>query len=157
MGIRFTPKFSVHDIRRMIERRVAVIENASVDQLKQIGELFIIDARSTRTYTDRTGNLRHSIGYLILKDGEQIFGNFQEAGTGKNKEPLVGSENGHKLALEVGKEHSTGYVLIVVAGMNYAAYVEAKGFDVITASGLTAEANLKRAIARLQERIKKMK
>ena len=35
--------------------------------MQQVGEKFINDAKSERTYKDRSGNLRASIGYFVLK------------------------------------------------------------------------------------------
>ncbi|GAO43794.1 hypothetical protein [Flavihumibacter petaseus] len=168
MGMKFTPQFSSYDITEFIRRQVSVVENATLDQLQQIGEQFVRDARSTSTYKDRTRNLRGSIGYIILKDGAVVFGNFVEPNrksTGKRTtkkakkesvENFVGTELGRKLAIEIGKEHPVGYVLVVVAGMSYAGYVEAKGYDVLTGSSLSAEANLVKAINKIQARLKKL-
>lgn len=64
---------------------------------------------------------------MILKDGEPIKSSFnggKEEGRSKAKEA----------AAEVATEYPRGYVLIGVAGMNYAAAVESKGFDVISGS-----------------------
>lgn len=45
-----------------------------------------------------------------------------------------GVTNGLNLADEAASEHSNGIVLIVTAGMQYALYVEAMGYDVLTGS-----------------------
>ena len=149
MKPKFTPNFNINDIRKVIVERVSLLEAETLSILKDIGGKFVRDARSTQTYKDRTGNLRHSIGFIILKDGVQIFGNFQDPGfelikdeDGKSKK-LVGATFGQKLAITIGEQNPVGYVLIVVAGMSYAGYVEAKGYDVLTGSTLTAETNLK--------------
>lgn len=163
MKPKFTPNFNINDIRKVIIDKVNRVELVTLDQLKQIGEQFIIDARSTNTYKDRTGNLRHSIGYVILKDGVEIFGSFSEPGQelvkdkeGKSK-PLVGASIAKKLAITIGEQYPVGYVLIVVAGMSYAGYVEAKGYDVLTGSSLSAETNLVRSINKIAERLKRMR
>ena len=90
------------------------------------GEEFVNKARLSGNYTDRTGNLRSSVGYIILLDGKVVHRNFKGKAAGK--------EQGERVAHEVSLSYPKGYVLIGVAGMNYAAYVEAKGFDVITGS-----------------------
>jgi hypothetical protein len=141
-----TPKFSRNDLRHYMLKRLSGFETAIQDMFKQIGEEFVRDARSTNTFKDQTRNLRGSIGYIILKDGRQIFGNFH--GT------TVGKSEAEKLLHEIKEEYPRGFVLIVVAGMSYAAAVEAKGFDVITGSGSIAEQSLKRAIAKLKLKIK---
>lgn len=91
-----------------------------------IGEEFVNRARVSGNYKDRTGNLRSSIGYIILLDGKIVDRNFEGESEGKNQ--------GQKVANEVAEQYPDGYVLIGVAGMQYAAYVEAKSFDVITGS-----------------------
>ena len=137
------PKFTQKSIRRYINQSIENLERILIDRLTQIGEQFVIDARSTNTYKDQTGNLRHSIGYLVLKDGQTIIGNFDADGVGSNRAKAV--------TKELANDFKTGYALIVVAGMNYAAYVEAKGYDVITGSSLTAETELKRALNKIRK------
>lgn len=162
MGINFKPTFTANDLMKSIMGQVQRVENIVLDLLKQTGEEFIIDARSLKTYKDRTRNLRGSIGYIIMKDGEQIFGNFQEPKSLKRiKESekqvaeFVGDRVGRELALKIGEQYGSGYALIVVAGMNYAAAVEAKGYDVLTGPSVQAEKNFKRAMMRLQQSLKK--
>lgn len=138
------PKFTQKSIRRYINQSIENLERILIDRLTQIGEQFVIDARSTNTYKDQTGNLRHSIGYIVLKDGQTIIGNFDADGVGSNRAKAV--------TKELANDFKTGYALIVVAGMNYAAYVEAKGYDVITGSSLTAETELKRALSKIRKR-----
>ena len=118
--------FSVGAIREYMEEQINNAEDKVLQALQYEGELFVNKARSSGNYTDRTGNLRSSIGYLILKNGEVIDQNF--AGNDK------GRENAQKAANEVAGQHPNGYVLIGVAGMKYAAAVESKGYDVITGS-----------------------
>ena len=64
-------------------------------------------------------------------NGQIIEQNFIGKTEGKNQ--------GQKTAEEVALQYPEGYVLIGVAGMKYAAYVEAKNFDVITGSAPEAE------------------
>lgn len=149
MALRITPAFKSSDIRDFIRRRIERLEEVVIDQLKDCGEQFVADARSVNTYTDRTGNLRASIGYVIAKDGREIFGNFQGIASGTS----VGRR---KIKTILG-DNSKGFVLIVVAGMEYAAAVEAKGYDVITGSSLSADSFLTRQIDRLRQQLKKLK
>jgi len=99
-----------------------------------VGEQFVNNARNLRTYEDQTGDLRSSLGYIIAKDGQAVQENMQ------------GNPNGQahakQVAEEVLKESKKGFVLIVVAGMEYAAAVESKGYDVITGSIPAAKALL---------------
>jgi len=139
MGI--TPNFSRAEIRRAIKEKIALYRNAVGDRLKLAGEQFINLARSVDTYIDRTGNLRNSIGYMILYNGKMKAQSF---GTGGK-----GPKEAKKIAKQIAREFPSGYVLIGVAGMDYAAKVEAKGKDVITNSSEEVEKLLKAALKQL--------
>lgn len=142
---RFKPQFTVADVRRMAAKKKQQMRQAMLMRLKRVGEQFIADARENGAYTDQTGNLRNSIGYIILDDGVQIdLGGF---GNGE------GAARGEQLALELSDKYTSGLVLIVVAGMEYAAAVESLGFDVLTMSGVIAGANLKKQMQQLAQKI----
>ncbi|HRQ17705.1 MAG TPA: hypothetical protein PL085_11555 [Agriterribacter sp.] len=149
MALSWKPKFKANDIRAFVLKKIEVVENIVFDQLQQVGEQFVADARSLNTYKDRTSNLRGSIGYIIVKDGKEVFGNFD--GTQE------GQSTAKKLIRSVRASYPKGYALIVVAGMNYGLYVESKGYDVLTGSSLIAEDNLKGAFRRLQTALRKVK
>lgn len=119
--------FSLRAIENQLQQRVNNVESKVIEGLQYEGELFINKARETGNYTDRTGNLRASVGYVILKDGNQVFSAFP----GSQED---GVSEAIKTANEVSAQFPKGYVLIGVAGMNYAAAVESLGYDVITGS-----------------------
>lgn len=148
MAVAIVPKFTKADIKKMLADKVGRIQQAVLLNLQRIGEQFVAGARDTNTYKDRTGNLRSSIGYVILKDGKQLFESFE------NKGGDEGVERAKELTAESAKKFPKGFVLIGVAGMDYAAAVEAKGFDVISASSIEAETNLKVAIQRISSKVK---
>lgn len=143
------PKFKESDIRNYVNKRIQILEDVVFDRLQQIGEQFLIDARNTNSYKDRTGNLRSSIGYVIYKDGEEVFGNFE--GT------EVGKQTSRRLISQLKVEYPRGYILIAVAGMSYAAAVESKGYDVITGSVQMGEENARRSFDRLKQSLKKLR
>ncbi|MCK4447168.1 MAG: hypothetical protein KAW56_08800 [Candidatus Marinimicrobia bacterium] len=132
------PGFSQADINRRINNWVVSIEQRIIWTLAMVGEKFVNDARNTKTYQDQTGNLRSSIGYIIAKDGIII----QENVEGKAE----GRAHAKEVAREVLRENPKGFILIVVAGMEYACAVESKGYDVITGSIPAAKALLKKKI-----------
>lgn len=121
--------FNIGQITQVLEEFQADVDRKSLTTLQYLGEEFVNKARLSDTYTDRTGNLRSSIGYIILKDGEVVDMNFEGGVEGKRK--------AEEFAKSIGIAHSHGYVLIGVAGMDYAAAVESKGYDVITGSAPT--------------------
>ncbi|RZJ88731.1 MAG: hypothetical protein EOO20_12835 [Chryseobacterium sp.] len=141
MGI--TPNFTRADVRKAIKAKVAQYRDAVNNRLQYAGEQFISLARSVDTYTDRTGNLRNSIGYMILYNGKVKAQSF---GTGGK-----GPKEGKKIAKQIALEFPSGFVLVGVAGMNYAAAVEARGKDVITGSSQEVETLLKRALRNLNK------
>ena len=149
MAVKFTQQFTSADIRRFIEKKILIVEDIIKDQLIDIGEEFVRNARSVNTYTDRTRNLRGSIGYVVLKDKVAVFGNFDGVSTGQFR--------AKRLVVTIRSEHPRGFVLIVVAGMNYAVYVEAKGYDVLTGSSQIADRETKQQFDRLAEQLKKVK
>jgi len=129
------PGFSQGDVDGRINRFTVSIEQRIIWTLAMVGENFVNDARTIRTYKDQTGNLRSSIGYIIARDGNIIQENIEGKAEGRAQ--------AKKIADEVLRENKKGFVLIVVAGMEYAAAVESKGYDVITGSVPAAKALLK--------------
>ena len=125
-------------------------------------------ARSTDTYKDRTNNLHSSIGYVLYFNGQLVAEDFAVSGTGtggggdvkfttkggaevsftsKSKEASgqEGVRTGQEFAQMIAGRHKTdGFVAVIVAGMNYALYVEAKGYDVLTGSTLDITADLQK-------------
>ncbi|MEX6691256.1 hypothetical protein QTN47_27350 [Danxiaibacter flavus] len=142
--MKLVPKFSKADIQKFLEDKMKALDTATLTRLKRIGETFVKNARENGNYTDMTGNLRNSIGYVILRDGEQLFQNFKKAA--RVKSDTTGANTAQRVALEVAASFPRGYVLIVVAGMDYAAAVESRGKDVITASSITAKNDLSKAV-----------
>ena len=141
------PNFTASDIRQHLATQKQKLEAAILSALKFIGEAFVGEARSNGNYEDQTGNLRSSIGYMIFKNGQAVFESFP----GSNA-PAV--QKAREVALQVAAAFGgNGFLFVGIAGMEYAAAVEAKGFDVITTSGINAEAALRRAMARLQQKV----
>ena len=132
------PGFRQGDIDGRINRFTVSIEQRIIWTLAMVGENFVNDARTIRTYKDQTGNLRSSIGYIIARDGNIIQENIEGKAEGRAR--------AKEIANEILRENNKGFVLIVVAGMEYAAAVESKGYDVITGSVPAAKALLKSKI-----------
>lgn len=123
------------EIDRFIEAEVERLKTALVYNLCAIGEQVLNEARLTNSYKDQTGNLRSSIGYVVSVDGEIV----QMSSFDVVKEGGDGAKGGKAYALQLVKDFPQGIVLIVVAGMNYASYVSAKGYDVLDSSELLAD------------------
>jgi hypothetical protein len=139
--------FKLADMQAYINQQVDVSYKAVIATFQYVGETFVRNARLNGNYVDRTGNLRSSIGYIILQNGQQLAQNFAEGPNGTDR--ATGVLNGITIAEEIAVEYPKGIVLICVAGMNYAGCVESKGLDVITASSLEAQTQLKELLSSL--------
>lgn len=133
MGFKRTTSNS--EISRYIEERTARFRQACINKLTYVGEQAVKEARENGKYKDRTGNLRSSIGYCVLDNGKVV----RESSFEALKPGAAGSQEGRQFLSRLISEHSEGLVLILVAGMEYAAYVEAKNLNVLDSAEQLAE------------------
>lgn len=123
-------------------------DRKAVTWLASLGERVVKYARKHGAYTDHTGNLRNSIGYVVVQHGEIAVESFKYNRRVKpdgNPKGVNGADEAHEkartYAIKVAGELPTDKTYLVwVAGMEYAKYVEAKGFDVLEGSGNWVEA-----------------
>lgn len=144
--------FTLPKIKTYIKQQKSVYESAVLNTLIYAGEGFVRDARIKTAeeggFKDYTGNLRSSIGYIILQNGKQISDNFEPSSLGSDKE--TGLLQGMVFAQEIGLNYPKGFALICVAGMSYAAHVENVNLhDVITGSSLIMEQKLKTLLSQI--------
>lgn len=126
---------------------LAEVERQIIESLCRIGEEAVKLAKMIppeRGFNDQTGNLRSSIGYVVVKDGKPVNVSF-----GAVKGGHTGVNEGQRLALQIGSKQTEGYALIVVAGMNYAVHVESKGRDVLTSAEKFSEKEIAKELADL--------
>lgn len=128
-----TPRFSDNDIKIMLEEGLEEEKSNLIRVLRRIGIEAVNKMREQGSYIDRTSKLRGSTGYLISVDGEIV-------------DSLFDNSYGEKYALEVLREFDGQIILLVVAGMNYASYVEAKGYNVLASGELTVRTEVKKLI-----------
>lgn len=150
---------SLQQIRGMIKAGVEVRQQVIVNALCYVGEQCINIARDLPSppsemrknphqpnYIDNSGNLRSSIGYAVVLDGKVVQQDMVE----KQKDGDNGQSEGKSfLEKRIGKAKKKGIVLIVTAGMNYAEYVEARGYDVLTSVELKAPEIARSLLTRL--------
>lgn len=136
-------RFNQSDIYKRLKYDVASIEVAIINRMRRVGEQFITDARNEQTYKDRTGNLRSSIGYFILKGNLVLDWN------------LFGKAKGIEAAKELLRSlpKSDAIRLVGVAGMDYASAVEARGLNVITMQSMVAIEELDVQLKRLEKKV----
>lgn len=146
MGIE--PQFGKGVVAAQVAAFQERLEKATIFQLNYLGEQLVKYAKDMHNYTDRTGNLTNSIAYAVLRGSEIVT-------YGGENQPGDGADNALATArLFASQIGGHTFSLIVVAGMNYAAYVEAKGYNVILPAELKARTDFPRAMAKLQEKAK---
>lgn len=149
MGI--SANFNINDIDATFKALLAEVDRQLIESLTRVGEEAVKLAKMIppeRGFKDRTGNLRSSIGYVVLVDGKPVNVAFAAVKGGH-----AGVNEGQRLALQVGSK-TEGYALVVVAGMNYAVHVESKGRDVLTSAEKFAEKEVAKHLADLVTNIK---
>lgn len=136
----------IDKVSASIDKEVRNLVDGVIDTLSYIGERAVTIARERGDYMNRTGNLRSSIGYVILHDGQPVRqGEPEVYGEGNQ-----GSQVAEELLTMVRSEYPQGIVLIVCAGMNYASYVEdIYGKDVLTSARLETEQLAERMLKEL--------
>nr|DAJ32861.1 MAG TPA: hypothetical protein [Caudoviricetes sp.] len=146
-----TPQFNSNDIERILREKIEKYHQKVIRILKYVGEKCINEAREHGSYQDQTGNLRSSIGYVVLQDGKPIEkGGFTptERGTKKGKD---GQKEGESFINKVISQYPKGFVLVVVAGMKYASYVEARNYNVLSSAELLAEKEVPKLLKALSQ------
>lgn len=134
-----------NEFSEFLERQLKSYKKKVILLLERIGKKCVNEARTNGDYLDQTGNLRSSIGYAIVEDGKIVsISDFNVVKQGSH-----GKKEGSDFAKEIAKEYAKGIVLIVVAGMNYAAYVETRR-NVLTSSELLAKREVPRLLAKLK-------
>lgn len=99
------------------------VQEQTAIQLGYLGEDLVNKNRirsKEDSWTDRTGNLRSSIGASVVVGGKEYFRtDFQQVKDGEE-----GVRKGNELLDTEATLHKQDYALIVVAGMEYASYLE---------------------------------
>lgn len=129
----FSAAFGKGEVHNTFAEYALRIHRAIETVMQFIGEECVRIAREQGTYNDITGNLRNSIGYVLVRNGDIICKNFEERVASKVIDAANGKGilQGQALAEELAKRFTKGYALIVVAGMHYAHYVESLNKDVL--------------------------
>ena len=122
MGIK--ANFDFKEINRYLDEKAKTLDMLILRNLNYLGMQCVTIAKTLDTYQDQTANLRNSIGYVVVKNGEIMESFFEGTAIGRAQSDESGEKVGKNYAQEIALKIPTGYALIVVAGMNYASYVE---------------------------------
>lgn len=133
------------DIEKYYDEQVKRFREVAINNLCYMGEAAFKEARENHWYEDQTGNLTSSIGYCVLDNGKVV----RMSAFNVVKSGTAGSSEGREFLQRLISANSSGLVLILVAGMNYAAYVEAKGYNVLDSAEQLVERELPRLLKQL--------
>lgn len=141
------------EISAAIQAEKERAEMLTIRAFSNLGEMCVIEARDRpqeSSWFDQSGNLRSSVGYVIVHNGRIIkYSEFNQV-----KQGTDGIKEGKELAKELAKQYTSGYALIVVAGMNYAEYVEAMdNKNVLASAELLARRELPKMMMKLKKQI----
>ena len=147
MAVKWTNK---NDLDREFKQLEIRYNQRAVDWLCLLGEKMVKYAREdkseARHYKDQTGNLRNSIGYIVVHNGRvvQTAFNGNTPSVTKLGDPAKAHQEGLNHAQSIVSTLSSDKTyLVLTAGMDYAIAVEAKGYDVITGAGNWVESEAK--------------
>lgn len=105
------------EVQAYLKRESVKIEKALVYSLEYFATELENHAKENGEYQDQTSNLRNSKGSVLLKDREPITYAGLSSGTD-------GDKAGMEFLNSLIPSAPMGFVVLVVAGMEYAAYVE---------------------------------
>ena len=137
MGIEM--KMDMRQIRDILNREAQKHLQRTITLLQYVGETVVNEIRTSHIsdWNDKSGNLRSSIGYIITMDGKPITMSAFGKVVGPEPDPDApdGSQEGKDYASQLAALYPSGIALIVVAGMEYASYVERRDNKVVLAQG----------------------
>lgn len=113
------------------------------------------DRSAEESWIDQTGNLRSSIGYIITQNGKVVTsGGFKPANAPKGN-GNEGKRTGEEYANLIASRYSSKPIaLVVVAGMEYAVFVEARdNKDVLAKTELWARDEWQKREPKLKAKI----
>ena len=160
MGMTITCNISADRIQAYMRRVYETLQEQIIIQLQYLGQECVSRIRGRgqcESWIDRTGNLRSSIGSAVYENGKKKLSTAFESVFGGQE----GSEAGKRMIDALAKEFSQTYAMVVVAGMDYASYVEnMNGKDVLASTRLWAESvigeRIEDALHNAEEIIKKI-
>ena len=133
MGVKCTTPESA--INQFFDKNLLEYREKVIDIMRYVGDEAVTEARTNHRYTPQTGNLKSSVGYCVLDNGKVVT----ESSFETVKNGWEGSAKGREFLRSLISRYSNGITLIVVAGMKYAVYVEAKNLNALDSAELLAE------------------
>lgn len=152
MSVKIKADFTIADITKVIEEQMRLYVANVIRIYSNAGKAMVIDARDRvkegvgsgqDSFGNITWELRSSIGCVVYNGGKKVFSYFPILSTGAQGS-LEGEDYADFIALQL--TESDEIVLVVVAGKEYAASVENKGYNVLSNTANVADGILNRYI-----------
>lgn len=126
----------------------ARIEKALIFNLEVLVAQLQNHAKQNAEYNDQTSNLKGSIGGIVLKNGSIIsYKGFDSGGA-------EGRTEGTDFINSLTQNYGAGYTILLVAGMEYAAYVEdIHELNVLKKSELKMQRELPKLLLTLKQKL----
>lgn len=145
----------VDSISKFFNGYMKIVHEEMTRSLSYLGEQCVKNARDRAqedSWYDHTGNLRSSIGYAVYEKGKKKI----ESEFPIVKEGSGGADEGRKMLNELAKLYSDTYVLVVVAAMSYAEYVESHDTkDVLASTELMAQSKINEYLAKTKQQVER--
>lgn len=131
---------------KIMDEKIQRIKQSLYARLMYVGEMALTEARTNHRYQDQTGNLTSSIGYAIIDNGRVI----RQSSFEQVKQGSQGGNKGKQHMKSIMAKNKQGIVFIMVAGMNYASYVEAMSLNVLDSAEMMAKRMIPQILKSLQ-------
>lgn len=152
-------EFKVEGIRQLqqkLNEKKEALKRVLDMKLLQLAEEAVSHAKHNKGYKDRTANLKNSISFALFYDGQLVTKQIGQLSKPEEapKEHRGTETNLDSFAQEDGVVASSGYSLIIVAGMEYGAHVEHKGYNVLHLTRYYLRDEMKKILEETLEEIK---
>ena len=141
-------KTSTDSIKNVTAKAADILNEEMANALSYLGEECVKRIRENPdNWQDQTGNLRSSIGYAVCNYGRSLFKSKFEKVIGKDGNGSTGSLQGQEYVEQLAQKYTDVYTLVVVAGMDYAEYLElCLGRDVLQGTEVWAKAEIEKVV-----------
>lgn len=140
-------------VSKFFKAYMKIVSEEMTRSLSYLGEQcvrYVRDRSQDESWIDHTGNLRSSVGYAVYDMGKKRI----ESEFPIVKQGSEGSEEGRKMIRDLAKLYSDTFALVVVAGMNYAEYVESmESKDVLASAELMAQSKINEYMAETRQMV----
>lgn len=149
---------NILEFNKYLKEQAIKINTILIRELNIIVEELINHAKINAEYEDQTANLKSSIGGVLLLDGKPLKYSGFDVETGKEGSADLGVNTGNSFINSLISDYQKGYVILIVAGMEYAVFVENEhNLNVLKKSELLMKSKLPNVFDRVKKRIDKMK